>query len=136
STTAAGTAYSLTNTAAAVDFGTTDPVITIPAAGTWRVSGQVHVYFNGATFAADRTVTIKLRRTNNTAADLTNATITLHTGVVTTLTSSFMVVSWEADDYTTSNSNDSITIFADVNTVPSAGSLQIDQAKIYARRIY
>ncbi len=134
--TAAGTAYSLTNTAAAVTFGTTSPAITIPAAGTWRVHGWCHVYFNGATFAADQTVTIKLRRTNNTAGDLTNASVSLHTGIVTTLTATMAVVSWEADDYTTSNSNDSLTIFASVGTTPSAGSLQIDQAKIYARWIF
>ncbi len=138
-TTASGTAYSLTNTSAAVDFtggGSVDPVITIPATGTYKVKGHVNLYFNGATFASDRTVTLKLRRTNNTAGDLTNAVVTLHTGVVTTLTATWLVIDWEADDYTTANSNDALTIFADVGVAPTAGSLQVVEAKITAKRSY
>ncbi len=133
-TVAAGTAYSLTNTAAALDFGTTDPVVTITTPGTYKPRGWVVLAYNGATFAASRTVTIKLRRTNNTAADLTNGTVVLQTAIITTVTATFMVVYFQADDYVTLNSDDSITIFADVSTVPSAGSLDATAAWIEFER--
>ena len=133
---AAGTAYSLTATSAALDFGTTDPVVTIDKAGTYAIRGKVTLNYTGATFAASRTVTLKLRRTNNTAADLTNGTTTVLTAIVTTVTATFMVVELPEVLYTTANTNDAITIFADVSVVPTAGSLQAASASIVASRLY
>ena len=132
---AVGTAYSLTNTPAALDFGTTDPVIVLTTAGTYRISGFVNIKYNAATFAAARDVTIKLRRTNNTAADLTNGTIVVTTNIITTLTYTFATIYWEAADYTTTNTDDSITIFGDVSTAPTAGSLDVIAAFVKARRV-
>lgn len=61
----------------------------------------------------------------------------MHTGIVTTYTAVMQVVYWEADaEYTTTNTDDAITIFGDVATAPSAGSLDVSQAKITARRVY
>jgi hypothetical protein len=135
-TVGAGTAYTVTNTSAAVDLGTTDPVVVLSAAGTYKIRGWSVIDFTGATFAADKAVTIKLRRTNNTAGDLTGGSVTLHTGIVTTATWTMAVVEWEASAYTTSNTDDSVTVFVDVATAPSAGSLQVTQAKVVAQRIY
>jgi len=118
----AGTDYSLTATSAAIDFGTTDPTITLINAGTYLVSGTVNLRYNGATFAANRTITLKLRRTNNTAADLTNGTSFFTSGIVTTTTAGFLHVKLNPVIYTTTNTNDAITVFADVSVVPSAGS--------------
>lgn len=128
---AAGTVYSLTNTAAALDFGTTDPSITISVAGRYRVQGRVNLKYNGATMVAARTVTLKLRRTNNTAADLTNGSTAVVTAVTTTLTGTFLVIDFEADLYT-ATAGDIITIFGSVDTVPSAGSLDCSEAWIKA----
>ncbi len=131
---AAGTAYSLTNTSAALTFGTTQPAITISGAGTYLILARTDTRFNGATFAASRTITMKLRRTNNTAADITGGTDTGITGIVTTITG-------EADGfimwalYTTTNNNDIITIFGDVSVVPSAGTLDAVEASIIAIRL-
>jgi hypothetical protein len=69
---AAGTAYQLTASDAALDFGTTDPSLTLTKAGTYLLTARVRLDYNGATFSAVRTATLKLRRTNNTAADLSN----------------------------------------------------------------
>lgn len=128
--TTGGTAYSLTTTAAQVTVNGTDAKLTVPGTGQWLLRGRVNLKYNGATFAANRTVTIKLRRTNNTAADVTNATCTVITGVVTTITETFMVVEIPESYYTTVNTDDEIAVYASIDTLPSAGSLDITEASI------
>jgi hypothetical protein len=134
SSNAAGTAYALTNTPAALDFGTTDPSIVIPQAGTWLILARARLDNNAATFAAVRTATLKLRRTNNTAADLTNGSVALLTQIITALTFSMPTISWWTI-YTTANSDDIIKIFGDISVVPTAGSLDAVEASIIAVRI-
>lgn len=132
---AAGTAYSLTNTAALIDFGTTDPSLTITAAGTWLIFARVMYDYNAATFAASRTVTTKLRRTNNTAADLTNGSSAWDTEIITTLSYTARIHELAPIIYTTANNDDVIQLWGSVNTVPSAGSLDAVEASIVALRI-
>lgn len=133
---AAGTAYSLTNTAAALDFGTTDPSVVINKAGTYMLTARVNLEYAGATFAANRTVTIKLRRTNNTAADLTNATTALGTNIVTTVNGVLAIVNIPVVIYTTTNTDDAIAVYGDVSVVPTAGALNATEANIVAVRLY
>lgn len=133
---AAGTAYALTAVSAALDFGTTDPVLTVNKAGTYLLRARVNLKYNGATFAAGRTVTLKLRRTNNTAADLTNGSTTLVTAIVTTVTATYAIVELPAILYTTTNTNDALTVYGDVSVVPTAGSLDAIEASIIAVRLY
>lgn len=133
---AAGTAYSLTNSASQVAFGTTSPAVTLASAGTYLIFSRVKVDYNAATFAAVRTATIKLRRSNNTAADLTGASYSLKSQIITllTFTAGHMII--PAVLYTTANTNDIIQIHALVDTVPTAGSLDVSEAEIVALRIY
>lgn len=131
----AGTAYSLTATPAAVDLGTTDPVIVLNKAGKYRISARVQIRFNGATFAASRDVVTKLRRTNNTPADIANSSTTLPTGIVTTQTGLFEVFNLPEVFYETALDDDSITLFSSVSTLPSAGSIQVVEASIFAQRV-
>lgn len=132
---ATGTNYTLTNASAAVTFGTTSPSLTITATGQWIISAGVTVEYVGATFAANQTVPVKLRRTNNTAADLASAAITGTTAIITTLTFTPFCLTIPDVSYTTSNTNDAIAIFAHVSTLPGAGSIQISNAWINAVRI-
>ena len=133
---AAGTAYSLTATPAALDFGTTDPSLVLDKAGTYLLLARVNLKYNAATFAASRTATLKLRRTNNTAADLSNGSLTALTDIITTLTYTFGVFDLPRVLYTTTNTDDAITIFGDVSVVPTAGSLDAVAAEIVAIRLY
>lgn len=133
---ASGTAYSLTNTSAAVDFGTTDPSLTITQPGTYLIFSRLNLKYTGATFAASRTVTLKLRRTNNTAADVTNASITFLTDIITTLTYTAGVMCIPPVLYQTDNNNDVLSLFADVSVVPTAGSLDITESEIIAIRLF
>ena len=132
---AVGTAYSLTNAQAALDFGTTDPSITLDKPGTWLIFAKAVLDYNGATFAASRTATLKLRRTNNTAADVTGASVAVKTDIITTLTYTMVDVAIPPVIYQTNNSNDIITIFGGLDTAPTAGSLDASSASIVAIKI-
>ncbi len=133
---ASGTAYSLTATPALLAFGTTSPSITLNSAGTYLLKAKVNLKYNGATFAANRTVTLKLRRTNNTAADITNSSTALTTGIVTLITETFAVVELPDVVYTTSNNNDIIEVWGSIDVVPTAGSLDAVEASIIAIKLY
>lgn len=133
---AAGTAYSLTATPAALTFGTTSPTIVIDKAGTYLIVARVNLKYNGATFAASRTATLKLRRTNNTAADLTGGTTALATDIVTTKTFTFSAGMLPPIIYTTSQTTDSISIFGSLDVVPTAGSLDATEANIVVVRLF
>ena len=130
-----GTAYTLTATPAAIDFGTTDPSVTITNSGTYFIQAGAAVNWVGATFAANRTVTVKLRRTNNTAADLTSGASAATTPIITTLTETWGQVDPPGVFYTTANNNDVITLFADVSVLPTAGSATISRAWITAQQV-
>lgn len=132
---ASGTAYQLTNTPALLDFGTTDPSLTITSPGTWLIFGRVRYDYTGATFAAVRTVTTKLRRTNNSATDLSNSSAGWATEIITTLTYTAMILDLQPIVYTTVNSDDILQLWGDVNIVPSAGSLDAVEASIIAIKL-
>lgn len=131
---AAGTVYQLTATPAAVTFGTTSPALTLDKAGTYRLRYRLLLKYNGATFAASKVVTSKLRRTNNTAADLTDSSAAVDTGVVTTLTQTFIEITREVF-YTTATTDDIIALYGSVAEVPSVGSLDVVDAEITAQRL-
>lgn len=133
---AAGTAYSLTDSDALFDFGTTDPTVTISAAGTYLLISRAFLRYNAATFVANQSTTIHLRRTNNTAADITNATTTATLRIITTLTDTVGVMTIPAVIYTTTNTNDSLSIYGSLTAAPSAGSVDCTEASIVAVRLY
>jgi hypothetical protein len=120
-----GTAYSLTNSAAAITGGTTSPTLTIADAGVYRVEFLVSVKFNGATFGSSQDATFKLRRTNNTAADLTSGTSPAKaTGIITTFTAHWGDFYWVGADYT-ATAGDIITIFGSLSATPSVGTVDV-----------
>ena len=136
STYGVGTAYILTDTAAAVDFGTTDPVIVLDKAGTYLIFGQVNLAYNAATVATE-TASIKVRRTNNTAADLSVVPV-LDLPTSTLLTHTYELVPIPPFVYTTAATDDSLTLFANVSAALSAGSIDATAigTSIVAVRLY
>ena len=130
-----GTAYTLTTTPAVVIQGTSSPDITLTVAGTWVILARVRVDNVGASFAANRTVTAKLREVTNTISDLTNASAAYQTGIITTITNTGMILSMPPVFYKTANINDKIQIWASIDTLPSAGSITIPQCELVAYRI-
>lgn len=131
-----GTAYSLTATPALLDFGTTDPSVTLGTAGTYLIAGRVRLDYNAATFLASRTITLKLRRTNNTAADITNSPSSYKAQVVTLLSSSSGFYDVQPVIYTTTSTTDVIQMWGSISVVPTAGSLDAVEGYITAIRLY
>ncbi len=132
---AAGTAYTLTSASALVDFGTTDPTITLTAPGLYEINATGVLKYNAATFAANQVITLKLRRTNNTAADLPNTSTIIFTRIITTTTDSAGTFVIPTTFYSTAVSTDVISLFAHVNVLPSAGTVTVESASIQARKI-
>lgn len=117
----AGTAYALTNAAAKIDFGTTDPVLVINKVGTYIIMAQVNLAYNGATVVAE-TATIKVRRTNNTAADVSQVVV-LDLPASTILTETYGIFPLPPFIYTTTNIDDSLEIFGNVSAALGAGTI-------------
>jgi len=131
---ASGTAYTLTITPAQLAFGTTSPSITIANGGTYLITAGVGVKYAAATYAGAQTVTLKLRRTNNTAADLSNGSRAVELPVLTSFTGGDFVATPTV--VYTATAGDIIQIFGSVSATPSAGSVQTDSAEIVAIRLF
>lgn len=132
---AAGTAYSLTQTPALANLGTTPASIVLNGPGTYLLFARLRADYNGATFAAVRNISAKLRRINNTPADLTNATAGLKTSIITALTYTAGDINIPPVIYQTDKSDDNIQLFASIDTLPGAGSVDVVEAEIIAVRI-
>jgi len=131
-----GTVYTITNTQAPIDFGTTDPSITITKPGTYLIMAHANWENVGATYALNRTITTKLRRTNNTAADLAGSSTAFGTGIITALSGVAGNIHLPTVLYTTINTDDIIQIFGGIDTVASAGSTTCTEASIVAVRLH
>lgn len=136
STYAAGTVYSMTASDALVHFGTTDPTTVIDQAGTYLVMGRAYLKYNGATYVGSQTTTLHLQRTNNTPATITKATTTATLRIVSTITDTVGVMEIPAVIYTTTNTNDSLSVYGSVSATPAAGSVDCTEASIVAVRLY
>jgi len=99
------------------------------AGKTYMLHARVRLDYVGATFGANQTVTLTLRRTNNTAAN--NGSTTIQTAVVTTVTYGLGELSIMAP-YTTAGASDVLQPFISVSVAPSAGSLNVVEAAITA----
>lgn len=130
---ASGTVYTLTATPALVDFGTTDPTIT-PAVGSavYLVLFKARIDFVGATFAASKNVTVKVRQTHGTAADVTDLAV-YPTGIVTTLSATLGTVQGWGIYFNAVD--DVLSLFASVESLPSAGTVVIGEASVIILRI-
>jgi hypothetical protein len=131
-----GTAYTMTGSSAAITGGTTSPAVTLSTAGTYLIQGGFVLEYVAATYAANQTATIKFRRTNNTATDLTNATTTVELRVLTTLTDNAGSGPIPAVIYT-ATAGDAISVFGTLSATPSAGSVTANVGTwILATRLY
>ncbi len=99
------------------------------AAKTYMLFGRVRLDMVGATFAAQRVVTLTLRRTNNTAANIGSTSI--GTPIVTTVTYG-MGEATIVFIYTTAGVSDVVQPFISIDVVPSAGALNVVEASVTA----
>jgi hypothetical protein len=133
---AAGTVYSLTATPALLDFGTTDPSLVINAPGVWLILARARIDNNAKTTAAVRTITLLLRRTNNTAANIANSSTACKTAIMTTLTFTLAEMDLPPIIYTTVNSDDILQVWGSADDISGAGTFDAVEASIVAVRLY
>lgn len=105
--------------------------VTLTEAKSYLLLAQIRLDFDAATFEADRTATVKLRRTNNTAADIANAVQAMATGVTVLETATAQVVHLPAVVYA-AGAGDIIQMFGSVDTAPYSGSLKAVSGSILA----
>lgn len=128
-----GTTYNLTTTSAKVDFGTTDPSITLTSPGTYMIVTNVKLDYAGLTTLGASTSTLKVRRTNNTATDL--ATTGFTTPILTLLTATAGDCDIRTFIYTTSNSNDVLEVWGNRGANVTVGNVVVSEASIIAIKI-
>jgi hypothetical protein len=129
-------AYSFTTATATIAVGTSSSTITLTSSGTYRIDGMIDLRYTGATFAANQFVTLNLYRQNNTPGVITNSQISEETGVVTTITNQFGQFNIPPIYYTTTNTNDVLSIHGSITATPAAGSFQATQSSLVATRLY
>lgn len=135
STYSASGTYAFTTTSATIAIGTSSSTITLPNPGTYRINALANMRYTGATFAANQFVTLNLYRQNNTPGVIPNSQTQEETGVVTTITNQFGQFNLPDIIYTTTNSNDVISLQGSITATPAAGNFQATEANILAVRI-
>ena len=130
---ASGSSYSLTDSPAALTFGTDQSEITLPQTGDWMIRGAVKLAYNGATVSAE-TATLKLRKTSDPAEDLGNSSQTIDLPASTTLTHDWGYVMAEVvlED---APAGAVINWFGEVSATLAAGTIDATAAWIIGKRI-
>ena len=129
-----GTAYTLTNTPALVNLGTTPLSLTLPSAGTYLIFAAARYDYVGTTYAANHTLTQKLRDTT-AAADVANSSAAIEMAVITTLSYTIDTLSAPAVTYVAAGAN-TIQLWASFDVAPGAGSIQAISGYIMAIKLF
>ena len=131
-----GTAYSLTGSSAKITMGTTSPMVTLPSAGTYMIISNLKLDYAGLTTVGVSTSSFKLRRTNNTALDIPNASTSFTSTLATLLTGPAGDADMQGVLYTTSTAGDIIEMWGNRGINITVGNLNVSEAWIVAVRIY
>lgn len=105
--------------------------VTLSETRSYLLVAQIRLDFEVATFEANRTATVKLRRTNNTPGDIANTPQSIETGVVTLEVSTKAVVALPPVVYSAS-AGDIIQLFGSVDVAPYSGALAAIDGSIVA----
>jgi hypothetical protein len=134
---ASGAATDLAVAMGLITIGATPITKIITTPGTYLLSARARLDYWGATFAATQLVTLKLYRTNNTPADVTNATAGFKTPVIAVAYDGTAgIIQLPTVLYTTALATDSISLYGNIDVLPGAGAARIVQADMMALRIY
>lgn len=137
STYSASGTYDFTTTTNTLAIGTSSSTITLVSSGTYRIDSMANMRYNGATFAANQFVTLHLYRQNNTPGVVSNSQTQQETQIsVGALTNQFGQYNLNPIFYTTTNTNDIISLQGSITAAPGAGSFQATEASVVAQRLY
>jgi len=110
--------------------------LALKVAGTYLITAEYIMEYAAATFAAAQTVTLKLRRTNNTAADIESRS--LKTEIITTGTKIFShgtIIGIVTTTSSAPTTPDAISVTGSIGTLPSAGALNFTNIQLKATRL-
>lgn len=134
-----GTVYEMTASAAQLAVGTNPPTLTLASTGQWLIYGFANVKLLSVTWAAVHTWDLHIRRTNNTATDLTPAQ-SMVTPICTTLTSELNAVQLPPISYA-GTAGDTLELWGSLSALPdntAAGvhAVQVTQTALVAVRLF
>lgn len=132
---ASGTATDLAVITGLITIGAIPITKILTTPGKYLLSARARLDYWGATFAAPQLATLKLYRTNNTAADVVGATAGFKTAIITLLDHTAGIIQLPTVLYTTTVATDSISLYGNIDVLPSAGAARIVQADLVAQRI-
>lgn len=128
-----GTVYTMTASSALLNLGTTTPSVTLAQAGTYLLFARARFDGVGATLTT-QTLTTKIRRTNNTAADVSNTTRVFDFVPSTTTSGTMAEISLLAVPYV-ATAGDTLQLWGGLSGLPGAGSITCVEADIVAIQI-
>jgi hypothetical protein len=133
---ASGTPDTITTSYAAMDFGTTDPVLTISRVGTYLIMTRFITDAQNATVGVD-TMYYKLYRTNNIPGNISDTeTYQVRIAITTNTQTYSQVNSCPQILYTTSNTDDQLTLYTKHTGTVTGGAIVVREASIVAIRLY
>lgn len=113
------TAFELTNTESAVEIDSNVIGLVINEVGTWMLLARIRVDYSFATYGSQGIpANFKLRRTNNTAADISDTTVEVALQDVTEAYFTDGVIQLPPVFYTTTATTDVIALFAWLDALP------------------
>ncbi len=109
------------------------PLLTLnPPGSKWRITCTQHLRFDGLTYASGSSLSIKLRRTNNSPADLTNSYRFLNTGPRSNADGTWVIHTMEVLYTVTQTGGDIIAPFGGMGSAPSSGSIYVYDCQLSA----
>lgn len=129
---ASGAPYVLTETPALCAFGIQSPSVLLPRRAAAVIRARAVLDLSGCTFAAPVTVTLKLRRTSGTPADLAHASTTIGIGIIGTSGTNEVDIPVELPEVArnTGSARETIQLWASISALPSTGEIRIKEASI------
>lgn len=125
----------LTATDIQLAFSVTPPDLVITTAGSWVLFGTAKFRYAGAEWAANATLTMKLRKTTGTAADLILRTFQLPIIAHPGPTNDAFVIALPPVLFHTANTTDNISLRAYLSAIPDAHDFSVAEASIFAIRV-
>lgn len=135
---ALGTPFSLTTTTSTIKVGTSSMTVTLTSSGTYILNGFTTLFENGSTFAANDFITLTIYRQNNTPGVVANTQTWWETPVaVSALTATVGQMTTRPNVvYTTTNTNDILSLHIQISAAPGAGSVQAKESSLTAAGPY
>lgn len=130
---ASGSPYVLTETPALAAFGTQSPQLTLVRRVFHTLSARAVIDLSGCTIVSPIDITLKLRRTSGTPADIASCTTTLRVGIVGTSGTGVqdMEITIPQKSHRPSLANEVVQLWASVSALPASGEIRISEASVF-----